>query len=239
MTAMISSESFTTVVFQRLSVIADKSKHWIKHPNISESERQQLVHCLTNHGTILQHHMDLFGMKHNLSRTAKYHQMFWATATERPSVIETVENLMKERMAEGREDKVLEPSIAYEICGLHKTEFLCTASFRKLQPVLYQTGWSITEDHRRIYELIGVQTRQHNATSHLPRHPKGKLSLLLRRVDSSGEYSSDQQHTQVVGILEAMFDRGDPLLKQTVGRRFRRWTPTYVVGNDLDSDLLI
>ena len=35
MTVMISSESFTTVLFRRLSVIAGKSKHWIKHPSAS------------------------------------------------------------------------------------------------------------------------------------------------------------------------------------------------------------
>ena len=212
-------------------------EHW-QRLDISESERQQLVRRLTNHEMVLRHHIDLFGMKHNLSQTAKYHQMFWATTTERPSVIEMVESLMKERMAEGREDEVLEPSIAYEICGRHEAEFLCAASFRKLQPGLYQTDWSITEDRQQICELIGLQARQLSATSHPPLYPKGELSLLLRQVDSSGEFSSDRQHTQVVGILEAIFDRGDPLLEQTGGRRFRRWTPTYVVGNDLDSDSL-
>jgi hypothetical protein len=212
-------------------------EHW-QRLGISESERQQLMRCLTNHEMVLQHHIDLFGMKHNLSQTAKYHQMFWATTTERPSVIETVENLMKERIAEGSKDTVLEPSIAYEICGRHETEFLCTANFGRLLPGLFWIDWSITEDRQQICELIGVQARQHNATSHPPLYPKGELSLLLRQVDSSGEFSSDQQHTQVVGILEAMFNRGDPLLERTGGRRFRRWTPTYVVENNSDSDPL-
>jgi hypothetical protein len=33
MTVMIFSESFATVLFRGLSVIADKSKDWIKHPS--------------------------------------------------------------------------------------------------------------------------------------------------------------------------------------------------------------
>jgi hypothetical protein len=45
---------------------------------------------------------------------------------------------MKERMADGREDKVSEASIAYEICGRHETEFSCTASFRGFKPWLYR-----------------------------------------------------------------------------------------------------
>jgi hypothetical protein len=104
---------------------------------------------------VLQHFQKLFEMKRRLRGTAKYHQVFWAITTERASVIETVENLMKEHTGEGHKDKVLEPSITYEIYGRHETEFVCTASFQNLQLFLYETDLSITEDRQQICELVG------------------------------------------------------------------------------------
>jgi Cdc6-like AAA superfamily ATPase len=200
-------------------------EHW-QRLGLSESECQQLMRCLANYGMALQHSKVLSGMDWRPSPTVKYHQVFWAITTEQVSVIETVENLIKERMTEGREHKVLEPSIAYEICGRHGTEFLCIASFQALRPLSYQVGWSITEDRQQICELIGVQAEQRNATSHLPLHPKGEISLLLRQTDSSADWSPDLQHTEVVGIFEAMLDKGESLLERKDGRRFRRWTPS-------------
>jgi hypothetical protein len=97
--------------------------------------------------------------------------------------------------------------------------------------MVISTDWSITEDRQQICELIGVQAGQRNATSHLPLYPKGEISLLLRQTDSSGDLSSDQQHTEVVGIFEAMFGKGRPSLKRSGGRRFRRWTPAEGVVN--------